>query len=96
ARPEAQRDFNARWRHLNCGDWRPGDAEELRRLGVRSILLHRGLYDFLGAPEEAERAGLGLGASGWIAARTDGRITLFAPGEPTGAPPPSGAGRCEL
>jgi hypothetical protein len=96
ARPEAQRDFNARWRHLNCGDWRPGDAEELRRLGVRSILLHRGLYDFLGAPEETERAGLGLGASGWTAVRTDGRITLFVPGEPTAAPPPSGAGRCEL
>lgn len=77
ARPEEQAAFNARWRRLNCGEWAPEDSAELAELGVTSILLHRGLYDFLGEPDAARLAEAGLIGAGWRPVRTDGRITLF-------------------
>jgi hypothetical protein len=97
ARPKEQRAFNARWEHLNCGAWRPGDTERLERLGIRSILLHRGLYDFLGEPAEAVSAEQGLLASGWRPTATGGRITLFVPGEvPDPQLPPLAPDECRV
>jgi hypothetical protein len=97
ARPEEQRAFNERWEHLNCGEWRPGDADGLERLGIRSILLHRGLYEFLGALDEAERAEQGLLAAGWRPVATHGRITLYVLRAGPEAPQASsGEGGCEL
>jgi hypothetical protein len=96
ARPEEQRAFDARWEHLNCGAWRPGDTERLRRLGIRSILLHRGLYDFLGEREIAIRAEQGLVVNGWRPVETGGRVTLFVTGPVSEPPTPRlGSGECE-
>jgi hypothetical protein len=68
---------------LNCGDWRPGTAELLRRLGVRYVAFHAGLY-----------AGSGRGWFAWQALvkhgygdlARDGAITVFGPGQPRGQP----------
>lgn len=90
-RPKPQQAFIERWRRLNCGEWRPGDNGELAALGVGWILLHRGLYRFLGDPAAAELAEAGLVASGWRPVRTDGRITLYSrTGEATGPGPDPG------
>jgi hypothetical protein len=86
ARPKEQRAFNQHWGHLNCGNWRPGDEQELARLGIRSILLHRGLYALLGAEVDAARAEQGLLGTGWRPVETDGPITLFVPGDASEAP----------
>ncbi len=95
ARPEEQRAFNARWEHLNCGAWLPGDAEVLRRLGIRSMLLHRGLYDFLGQGDVAIRAEQGLIVNGWRPVETDGRITFFVSGPGSVPPTPRLGTDCE-
>jgi hypothetical protein len=96
ARPKEQRAFSVRWGRLNCGEWRSGDAVGLERLGIRSILLHRGLYEFLGEPDEAARAEQGLLGNGWRPGQTDGRITLFRlEARPSETPPP-GPNDCEL
>jgi hypothetical protein len=86
ARPKEQAAFNARWKRLNCGDWRTGDDDELARLGIRSILLHRGLYDFRRESLGAQFAVTGLDKNGWRPVAIDGRITLFVRGENPGPP----------
>jgi hypothetical protein len=94
ARPKEQAAFNARWKRLNCGRWRAGDTAELSRLGIRSILLHRAVYEFRGASESARLAELGLRANGWRPLTRDGAITLFVPSGSVGRAPPS-VGVCE-
>jgi hypothetical protein len=79
---------------LNCGVWLPGDRSELETLGVTRILLHRGLY------RQAYRRGeafaeWSLWEESWHPAKTDGQVTLWAPGDashPPGVPalPPPG------
>jgi hypothetical protein len=86
ARPKEQAAFNARWKRLNCGEWRLGDNAELARLGVRSILLHRGLYDFRGESNGARFTEAALDGFGWRPVATDGRITVFVRGENPGPP----------
>jgi hypothetical protein len=94
ARPKEQAAFNARWRRLNCGVWRSRDESELTDLGVRSILLHRGVFEFLGRGD-ADLAERGLLAGGWSPVETGGRITLFARSEPKGSvEPPPGTTAC--
>jgi hypothetical protein len=41
--PNAAARLALRLQELNCGDWRPGTDELLRRLGVRYVAFHRGL-----------------------------------------------------
>jgi hypothetical protein len=94
ARPKEQAAFNARWKRLNCGRWRAGDTVELSRLGIRSILLHSGVYEFRGASESARLAEVGLRANGWRPLARDGAITLFVPRGSVGRAPPS-VGVCE-
>jgi len=69
---------------LNCGDWRPGSTELLRRLGVRYVALHTGLYAVTGRAWFAWRA---LVDRGYGPLARAGAITIFAPGRPAGPAP---------
>jgi hypothetical protein len=81
--PEEAARLALRLEPLNCGDWRPGAEALLRRLGIRYVAFHAGLY-----------AGTGRG---WFAWQTlvehgfgdiarGGAVTMFAPGQPRGQP----------
>jgi hypothetical protein len=67
---------------LNCGDWRPGTRSLLRRLGVRYVALHAGLYSGTGRAWFAWQA---LVEHGYGDLARDGVVTMFAPGQPRGA-----------
>jgi hypothetical protein len=67
---------------LNCGDWRPRTMELLRRLGVRYLALHAGLYARTG---RAWFAWESLVEHGYGNLASDGAVTTFAPGQPRGA-----------
>ena len=68
-------------RPLNRGDWGDGRAALLRRLGVRAVLVHAGLFvdnpEVRGTRAQAER---GLRRAGWRPALRDGDVTLWLPG----------------
>jgi hypothetical protein len=73
---------------LNCGEWRPGAAALLRRLGVRYVALHDGLF----SPGQSWFAWRALTAHGWGLLARDGGIATFArsrPGGPPAVPEPS-------
>ena len=71
---------------IGCGVWEPGDEAALDRLGVRSVLLHRGVYDQAG-DRSAWFAWRGLEAAGWAPTTKGGAVTLFERGL-SSAPPP--------
>ena len=48
APPKGAREFVERFNRLDCGIWLPGDEAELTRLGIRYLVLHRGLYRVTG------------------------------------------------
>jgi hypothetical protein len=69
---------------LNCGEWRPGIDELLRRLGVRYVAFHRGLTGRLGW-----FAWRGLREQGFGFLAHDGAVTMLARGaSPTASPVP--------
>jgi hypothetical protein len=68
---------------LNCGDWRPGTETLLRRLGVRYVALHAGLYAGTGRAWFAWQA---LVEHGYGDFARDGAVTIFGPGQPRGHP----------
>jgi hypothetical protein len=68
---------------LNCGDWRPGSEALLRRLGVRYVALHSGLYAGTGRAWFAWQA---LVEHGYGDLARDGAVTMFGPGRPRGQP----------
>jgi hypothetical protein len=68
---------------LGCGEWRPGAEEILRRLGVRYVAFHAGLYD---PPGQSWFAWRELNAHGWGALARGGAITTFAQGRPASPP----------
>ena len=68
---------------LNCGEWRPGDQELLRRLGVRYITLHSGLFP----PGQGFFAWQGLNAHNWTELDRGGGIATFAPNGHGTTPP---------
>ena len=68
---------------MNCGDWVPGTEARLRRLGVRFIAFHSGLFSG-GRDWLAWRA---LAARGWGPLARGGGITMLAPGHAPTAPP---------
>src|SRR6185503_20646616 len=43
--PRSAYSFAFAHNRIGCGVWEPGDEAALDRLGVRSVLLHRGVYD---------------------------------------------------
>jgi hypothetical protein len=78
--------FAFMYNRVGCGVWAPGDEEELERLGVNSILLHRGVYQQAG-DRSAWFAWHGLEEHGWKPVTEGGAITLFERGS-SSAPPP--------
>jgi hypothetical protein len=68
---------------LNCGDWRPGLDGLVRRLGVRYVALHAGLYAGTGRAWFAWRE---LVRHGFGELARDGVVTTFARGRPGGEP----------
>ena len=68
---------------MNCGDWLPATGPLLRRLGVRFIAFHDGLFSG-GRDWLAWRA---LSARGWGPLARDGGITMLARGRAPTAPP---------
>jgi hypothetical protein len=68
---------------LGCGEWRPGAEELLRRLGVRYVAFHAGLFDPPGQSWFAWRA---LNEHGWRELARGGGVTTFAHGRPSSPP----------
>jgi hypothetical protein len=68
---------------LGCGEWRPGAEELLRRLGVRYVAFHAGLFDPPGQSWFAWRA---LNEHGWGELARGGGVTTFARGRPSSPP----------
>jgi hypothetical protein len=63
---------------LNCGDW---SGVHLAALGVRSIAVHRGLYEHNSAvPDRWWFATLGLVRHGWKPVAADGAVSMWARG----------------
>ena len=67
-------------RPLNRGDWRVGRAALVRRLGIRAVLVHAGLFvantEADGSQAAAER---GLRRNGYRLAARDGPVSLWLP-----------------
>jgi hypothetical protein len=68
---------------LNCGDWLPGNEALIRRLGVRYIAFHNGLFSG-GRNWFAWRE---LTKRGWGTLARGGGITMLARGRPPGRSP---------
>ena len=84
--PRSAYSFAFAHNRIGCGVWEPGDEAALDRLGVRSVLLHRGVYDQAG-DRSAWFAWRGLEAAGWAPSAKGGAVTLFERGL-SSAPPP--------
>jgi hypothetical protein len=69
-------------RPLQCGAWGESREAQLRRLGVRYVALHGGLYRAspLVAPACRARAEHGLRAHGWREIARDGPVALYKSG----------------
>jgi hypothetical protein len=78
--------FAFTYNRIGCGVWEPGDEAELERLGVRNILLHRGVYHQAG-DRSAWFAWYALEEQGWKPVAQGGAVTLFTRGS-SAAPPP--------
>jgi len=79
--PKPAKQLADRLQRLNCGDWSGDTAGVLRRLGVGSVALHRGLYVHNPAlPGTDWFATRGLLAHGWKVQRTAGAVWLFERG----------------
>ena len=68
---------------LNCGEWRPGAEELLRRLGVRYLAFHAGLF----SPGDGWFAWRALTEHGWGELARGGGIATLARGRPPTPPP---------
>jgi hypothetical protein len=84
--PRSAYSFAFAHNRIGCGVWEPGDEAALDRVGVRSVLLHRGVYDQAG-DRSAWFAWRGLEAAGWAPSAKGGAVTLFERGL-SSAPPP--------
>jgi hypothetical protein len=70
---------------LDCGEWRPGAEELLRRLGVRYLAFHASLFD----PGNGWFAWRALAAHGWGVLARGGAVTMLARGRAASPPPVS-------
>jgi hypothetical protein len=68
---------------LNCGEWRPGAEELLRRLGVRYLAYHSALF----SPGDGWFAWRALNAHGWGELARGGGIATLSPGRAPSPPP---------
>ena len=80
--PQSAARLSLRLAELNCGDWRPGDDELLRRLRVRYVAFHRGLAGETGWFAWRELLNHGFGQ----VARDDG-VTMLERGHSGGSSP---------
>lgn len=80
-------------RPLNCGDWTTRPGRWLRRLGVREIAFHRGLFVLNpAAPGRAWFAWRGLVLHGYRPWAQDGDVTILDLLHGHGPPPPAPVG----
>jgi hypothetical protein len=86
--PEETFEFTERFNRLDCGAWLPGDREELERLGIRFLVLHRGLYAQSATPG-LWHAWAGLAREGLAPVAGGEVVFLWEPGA-VPAPPPAG------
>jgi hypothetical protein len=84
--PRSAYSFAFTYNRVGCGVWEPGDEATFERLGVRSILLHRGVYLQAG-DRSAWFAWRGLEEAGWAPAAQGGAVTLFERGSSSSPPP---------
>jgi hypothetical protein len=76
--PREAEDLARRLSRLNCGYWDGGEARLLRRLGVRYVAVHDGVYEDSPVVPDCRRAGRrGLRAHRFRRVAADGEITLF-------------------
>jgi hypothetical protein len=68
---------------LSCGEWRPGDTELLRRLGVRYLAFHGALFE----PGNGWFAWRALTAHGWGELAGDGAVATLERGRAASPPP---------
>ena len=80
--PQSAARLSLRLAGLNCGDWRPGDDELLRRLRVRYVAFHQGLAGETGWFAWRELLNHGFGQ----VARDDG-VTMVERGHSGGSSP---------
>jgi hypothetical protein len=76
-----------RLERLNCGDWSDNTAGLLRRLDVRTIALHLGLFLRNSAvPNRTYFASRGLVGHGWTLTRRGSAVRVYERGQPTSGP----------
>jgi hypothetical protein len=94
--PESVYAFTDRFRGLDCGRWRQGDAAALEQLGVETLVFHGGVFGQAGLPgawfawQGLERAGFRAQAGGgpvWMFRRSDGATARPPVPEPDRATP---------
>ena len=74
--PDTVHDFTQRYRGLNCGRWREGDAAGLEQLGVTRLVFHSGVFGQAGLPG-AWFAWQGLQRQGLRAEAGRGAVWVF-------------------
>ena len=79
APPRGARGFVERFNRLDCGIWLPGDGAELARLGIRYIVVHRGLYRFTGQETAESFASLALAGRGGLARPPPAALRVLPP-----------------
>jgi hypothetical protein len=86
--PKRAKAVARRLERLNCGDWSDGTDAYLRRLGVATIELHRGLFLRNSAvPDRTRLAWRGLVGHGWVLTRLRGELASFERGRGARSPP---------
>jgi hypothetical protein len=79
--PREAEDLARRLSRLNCGYWDRGGEPLVRRLGIRYVTVHDGVYEDSPVVPDCRRAGRrGLSRHGFRPIARDGRVTLFARG----------------
>ena len=65
---------------LNTGDWSRDRAGRLRKLGVRFVAVHEGIYEQTHRlrPADASRAERALVEHGWTLSGRDGAVKLYS------------------
>jgi hypothetical protein len=76
--PDEAEELARRLSRLNCGHWSPGGEALLKRLGIRYVTVHDGLYvDSPVVPDCRRAARRGLRAHGFRSVARGGAVTLY-------------------
>jgi hypothetical protein len=85
--PDTVHEFTERFRALDCGRWREGDAAALEQLGVEQLVFHAGVFAQARLPG-AWFAWLGLEHEGFRAEAGRGGVWTFRRSDASQAEPP--------